>query len=178
MVIILINDANMVLKEKYQDSEKIQLFLKETVDWLVQDIFLAMEDIYSKDNSDDITQDFVNYANFKCAQMRSDYQKLFELLKIVLNNRCESLTELVGACYGVGSDAYVLTKFFMKKYFNRVLSEFDLEYGWAMHFDPEVFEIFQRMREQKYGELRDVAVYEGDVFAWDGLYMFEDVDVD
>lgn len=51
----------MVLKEKYQDSEKIQLFLKETVDWLVQDVFLAMEDIYSKANSDDITQDFVDY---------------------------------------------------------------------------------------------------------------------
>ena len=60
----------MVLKEKYQDSEKIQLFLKETVDWLVQDVFSAMDDIYSKDDSDDITKDFVNYANFKCMQMR------------------------------------------------------------------------------------------------------------
>lgn len=168
----------MVLKEKYQDSEKIQLFLKETVDWLVQDVFLAMEDIYSKANSDDITQDFVDYVNFKCMQMRSDYQKLFELLKIVLNDRCESLTELVGACYGVGSDDYVLTKFFTKRCFDRVISKFDLEYGWSMSFNPEVFEIFQRMREQKYGGLRDAAVYEGDVFPWDGLHMFEDVDVD
>lgn len=168
----------MVLKEKYQDSEKIQLFLKETVDWLVQDVFSAMDDIYSKDDSDDITKDFVNYANFKCMQMRSDYQKLFELLKIVLNNRCESLTELVGACYGVGSDAYVLIKFFMEKYFNRVLSEFDLEYGWSMHFYPEVFEIFQRMREQKYEELRDADLCKDDIPSWDELNVVENVEID
>lgn len=174
----MINDLNQVLNERYQNSEKIQLFLKETVDWLVQDIFLAMEDIYSRDNSDDITQDFVDYANHKCMQMKSNYRKLFELLKIVLNDRCESLTEFVGACYGVGSDAYVLTKFFMGKYFDRVFSVFDLDYGWAMHFYPEVFEIVQRMSEQKYGGLRAADVCKEDVFPWDELDMCEDVDVD
>lgn len=175
---VLNNDLNQVLNEQYQNSEKIQLFLKEIVDWLVQDIFLAMEDIYSRDNSDDITQDFVDYVNFKCMQMRSDYQKIFELLKIVLNDRCESLTELVGACYGVGSDDYVLTKFFMKRCFDRVISKFDLEYGWSMSFNPEVFEIFQCMREQKYGGLRAADVCKEDVFPWDELDMCEDVDVD
>lgn len=168
----------MVLKEKYQDSEKIQLFLKETVDWLVQDIFSVMDDIYSRDGSDDITQDFVDYVNHKCMQMQSNYRKLFGLLKIVLNDRCESLTELVGACYGVGSDSYVLTKFFMRKYFYRALSKFDLEYGWTMHFYPEVFEIFQCMREQKYGGLRDADVCKDNIPSWDELDMFEDVDVD
>ena len=175
---VLSNDFNQVLVERYQDSEQIQLFLKEVANWLVQDVFSAMEDFYSKANSDDITQDFVDYVNFKCMQMRSDYQKLFELLKIVLNDRCESLTELVGACYGVGSDDYVLTKFFTKRCFDRVISKFDLEYGWSMSFNPEVFEIFQRMREQKYGELRAADVCKEDVFPWDELSAVENVEID
>ena len=117
----MINDLNQVLNERYQNSEKIQLFLKETVDWLVQDVFSAMEDFYSSDSiksiddSDKAKQRFVDYVNNRRIQLQSNYRMLWSVLKIMLNDRLDSLTEFVGVCCGVGSDEYVLVKFFLHK---------------------------------------------------------------
>ena len=180
---ILTNDFNQVLIERYQDSEQIQLFLKEAANWLVQDVFSAMEDFYSSDNaksidvSDEAKQRFVDYVNNRRIQLQSNYRMLWSVLKIMLNDRLDSLTEFVGVFCGVGSDEYVLVKFFLHELRYEFL-EYDLFYYNFIDRNPKVFEIFQRMREQKYGELRDADVYEEDVFPWDGLHMFEDVDVD
>lgn len=171
-MIILSNDFNQVLVERYQDSEQIQLFLKEVANWLVQDVFSAMEDFYSSDNaksidvSDEAKQRFVDYVNNRRIQLQSNYRMLWSVLKIMLNDRLDSLTEFVGVCCGVGSDEYVLVKFFFHELRYEFL-EYDLFYYNFIDRNPEVFEIFQRMREQKYGELRDADVYEEDLIDTD-----------
>lgn len=180
---VLSNDFNQVLVERYQDSEQIQLFLKEVANWLVQDVFSAMEDFYSSDNiksiddSDKAKQRFVDYVNNRRIQLQSNYRMLWSVLKIMLNDRLDSLTEFVGVCCGVGSDEYVLVKFFLHELRYEFL-EYDLFYFNFIDRDPEVFEIFQRMREQKYGELRDADVYEENIFPWDKSDMIEDVEID
>lgn len=169
---ILTNDFNQVLVESYQDSEQIQLFLKDVANWLVQDVFSAMEDFYSSDSiksiddSDKAKQRFVDYVNNRRIQLQSNYRMLWSVLKIMLNDRLDSLTEFVGVCCGVGSDEYVLVKFFLHELRYEFL-DYDLFYFNFIDRDPEVFEIFQRMREQKYGELRDADVYEEDLIDTD-----------